>query len=264
MGDTDVIGRVIGPEPGYIGVDATVMFGDESVLGMDYGITLTNGATAGDSEKSWWATIGSETTLAMDYIWLSDDNDASFEIAVPNGKYVVTMGGGNAGWDVNELRGRMEGTVYGSTNPGAINDDVYILDVASTFRIDGGTVLGWKLEDIEVHDTLGGFGFETWGGNNSHDGDSWTHVEIGYLERQIVTVTDGRLSVFGFQAFGQEGHLCFLEVLPYTCESVIAAGFGSDADVNGDCNVNFNDFAILAEHWMECNDPDDNSCTKNW
>ncbi len=33
------------------------------------------------------------------------------------------------------------------------------------------------------------------------------------------------------------------------CETIIAG------DINGDCIVNFDDFALIAYHWLECTDP---------
>jgi len=33
------------------------------------------------------------------------------------------------------------------------------------------------------------------------------------------------------------------------CEIIVAG------DINGDCKVNFTDFAIMAEHWLEDNSP---------
>lgn len=37
-----------------------------------------------------------------------------------------------------------------------------------------------------------------------------------------------------------------------------------DGDVNGNCYIDFGDFSELASEWMQCNDPNDLSCTPNW
>jgi hypothetical protein len=51
---------------------------------------------------------------------------------------------------------------------------------------------------------------------------------------------------------------------PKTCQEVIDRGYDSIADLNGDCKVNFLDFAELALNWAKCNDPLNSKCTKNW
>ncbi len=85
---------------------------------------------------------------------------------------------------------------------------------------------------------------------------------------------------------------------PENCAEVHAAGFGLASDVNSDCYVNYKDleliadcwlitdrvefsecqgadldmlgdinlidFAMFAEQWLQCNDPEDPCCTPNW
>ncbi len=48
------------------------------------------------------------------------------------------------------------------------------------------------------------------------------------------------------------------------CQSVLDAGFGIKSDLNGDCDVNFRDFVLLAENWLKCNNPQDVNCIRNW
>jgi hypothetical protein len=48
------------------------------------------------------------------------------------------------------------------------------------------------------------------------------------------------------------------------CQAVQDAGFGIESDLNGDCEVNFLDFVLLAENWLNCNNPHDVNCTRNW
>ena len=213
MGQGDLYGIPIAPEPGYIGVDATTMFGEQQVNGMDYGITLYDGAsTAVGSEKSSWHTRSSQTSLALDYIYFNNKRSA-FEMELPNGDYTVTVAGGNAAWDENEIRLRMEGHVYGSLNEPALADNVYILDVCPANRGDDG-YLTWTLEDKEQHNAMSGYGIRTWGGNNAHAGDplpqTFQHMEIGYLQNQPITVTDGMLSISGWEYGGTK--ICFVEI----------------------------------------------------
>ena len=51
---------------------------------------------------------------------------------------------------------------------------------------------------------------------------------------------------------------------PTTCEAVIAAELTLVGDVNSDCYVNLEDFALLTGNWLMCNDPEDVSCIPNW
>lgn len=45
------------------------------------------------------------------------------------------------------------------------------------------------------------------------------------------------------------------------CEEVINMGLLIDGDINKDCYVNMLDLALMANHWLECNDPADENCT---
>ncbi len=73
MGQGDYYGIPITPEPGYIGVDATMMYGDQQAYGLDYGITLYDGAsTAVGDHKSSWHTRNSQTSLAIDFVYFND------------------------------------------------------------------------------------------------------------------------------------------------------------------------------------------------
>jgi len=44
------------------------------------------------------------------------------------------------------------------------------------------------------------------------------------------------------------------------CAEAIAAGISIPADINLDCVVNLEDFAIIASQWMDCNDPSGVNC----
>lgn len=207
MGEEDHDGDIIAPEPGYIGVAADTLYGAQNYNGHDYGITFLNGGSTGASQKSSWHTRSSQTSLAIDYVWM---DDAFFELEVPNGDYTVTVAGGNSAWDENEVRLWMEGNIYGSANDPARAANVYILDVVPIDRGADG-YLTWTIEDKEQHDTMSGYGIETWGANNTHGPeDNFMHMEIAYLQEETVTVTDGRLSIYGWKY--DVGKLNFLEV----------------------------------------------------
>jgi hypothetical protein len=50
---------------------------------------------------------------------------------------------------------------------------------------------------------------------------------------------------------------------PQTCQEAVERGYGKTGDINGDCKVDFLDFADMAVDWMVCNDPQDD-CIQNW
>jgi hypothetical protein len=50
----------------------------------------------------------------------------------------------------------------------------------------------------------------------------------------------------------------------FNCQEYIDCGYGLPADLNRDCKINFDDFAIFASNWLKCNDPRDPNCSPNW
>ncbi len=53
-------------------------------------------------------------------------------------------------------------------------------------------------------------------------------------------------------------------VLALDCNTVRSFGYKLDSDLSGDCYVNFKDFAVFAQEWLECNEPNDPNCTHPW
>ncbi|MBN1123632.1 MAG: LamG domain-containing protein [Sedimentisphaerales bacterium] len=51
-----------------------------------------------------------------------------------------------------------------------------------------------------------------------------------------------------------------IEIVPPSCQDVIDAGLILDGDINKDCRVTLEDFAILAANWAKCNHPADPAC----
>ena len=51
---------------------------------------------------------------------------------------------------------------------------------------------------------------------------------------------------------------------PETCVEALRKGYDLSGDVNKDCYVNLVDYAMIAEDWMECNDPENDNCLGNW
>jgi hypothetical protein len=53
---------------------------------------------------------------------------------------------------------------------------------------------------------------------------------------------------------------------PKNCQEAIDRGYGAVVDLNGDCRIDFVDFAtfVSSGSWGLCNDPCDPECTPNW
>ncbi|MBN1817112.1 MAG: LamG domain-containing protein [Sedimentisphaerales bacterium] len=51
-----------------------------------------------------------------------------------------------------------------------------------------------------------------------------------------------------------------VDVISPTCQDVIDAGLTLVGDINKDCRVTLEDFAILAAQWAKCNNPADSNC----
>jgi hypothetical protein len=47
---------------------------------------------------------------------------------------------------------------------------------------------------------------------------------------------------------------------PGNCAQIWSRGYGMAMDLNHDCKIDFEDFAIMAANWMKCNDPADTAC----
>jgi hypothetical protein len=51
---------------------------------------------------------------------------------------------------------------------------------------------------------------------------------------------------------------------PSSCAEKIERGLGLKGDLDGDCDVDFYDYAIFASEWLKCDDPSNPNCTANW
>jgi len=54
--------------------------------------------------------------------------------------------------------------------------------------------------------------------------------------------------------------LYYLAWKPKNCQDAIGRGYGTVADRNQDCTIDFTDFATIASQWKLCNDPCDANC----
>ena len=71
--------------------------------------------------------------------------------------------------------------------------------------------------------------------------------------------------VFAGDACSQPGPLVSQEYVltlpgPRNCAEVYQAGLGVPTDLNQDCRVNLVDFALIANDWPRCNNPEDENC----
>lgn len=55
-----------------------------------------------------------------------------------------------------------------------------------------------------------------------------------------------------------------LVVTPKTCAEVFTLGKGLAGDLDQNCRVDLKDFAVLADEWFVCNDPNNPVCIVNW
>jgi hypothetical protein len=51
---------------------------------------------------------------------------------------------------------------------------------------------------------------------------------------------------------------------PANCQSYALLGYVLDGDVNGNCKADMSDFALIGQDWLNCNDPLESTCVKNW
>ena len=254
------------PATDYVHVDSTTAYGYDAGTDWTYGVFGTV-----ISEDYWgsWQTRNTPDELTLNGLRFDDDYGdylSGFEVEVPNGEYLVTVGAGKVGWNcVGKIM--VEGQFYSGT---VNSENLYVLDVSPnnlppddpTHPNDSDGYLTWTLsQDYEMHAPMYYGQIQTWGYNNNNP--YFAAAECLYLERQPVVVTDGKLTVQGM-LIAEYFCLNFLEITPNTCQGVIDVGYRLKGDVNGDCKVNFMDFADLARQWLICNDPNDPSCMATW
>ena len=52
--------------------------------------------------------------------------------------------------------------------------------------------------------------------------------------------------------------------VPTTCWDAMKAGYNLKNDLNSDCFVDFEDFALLASDWLQCVNPNIVECKHPW
>ena len=61
-----------------------------------------------------------------------------------------------------------------------------------------------------------------------------------------------------------EGRLIELRSVGLTCQEAVQSGLSFATDLNGNCVVDIGDVAFLAQAWLNCIDPQDETCDHPW
>jgi hypothetical protein len=234
------------PTHGYIHVDHTTVYSpalgygfedvnDVAQFGQDY---------IGHFEGETYAI--SNNSLIRDCVWWNFPwGMATFNVDLPNGDYLVTMGTGGVSYNRNH-KPIVEGIIYefegGNFSPAGA--PLYTLNVFQD---------NWDPNDL-VETAYGNI--FTYGHNQSN-GDA----EILYLERERVAVRDYQLNIGGRGSSDYQS-LTFLEIVPATCEGLLNIVGKLAGDINEDCYVNLLDLAEIGAVWQECDGPADSNCTE--
>jgi hypothetical protein len=88
-----------------------------------------------------------------------------------------------------------------------------------------------------------------------------TPTDPAYFTFDTVSIlVDGRAFPDDDASFSVDNVWVTYDLYPDNCEQIILLGGGSASDINEDCHVNNDDFALLAADWLNCNDPNDIAC----
>jgi len=266
------------PAPDYLHVDLMTTYGYDPNTDLTYGIfgPGTAGVTADD--HSSWQTRKTPTDLTLTGLRFPNANfpyETGFELEVPNGTYLVTVFAGNVAWNntgriMMEGGGGAEGLRYSATDNPA---NLYMVDVFPDIDPGPGTsdgILTWTQDqNYTKHGALYFGQIKTWGYNN--DNPYLSAAEGLYLQDQSVTITDGKLTVYGISYNGEtEVLLNYIEVVkepvlpPVNCNEVWQNDFGLSADLDQDCHVGLDDLGEFLNNWLVCNDPLEPGCIRNY
>lgn len=84
------------------------------------------------------------------------------------------------------------------------------------------------------------------------------HQDYAMLIRDWQRCNDPNNPDCDFTAFLPLGYI------PSSCHGMWQSGFGIDSDLNRDCYVDLLDLVVLGDEWLNCNDPQDGRCQRNW
>lgn len=135
---------------------------------------------------------------------------------------------------------------------------IYAADNSITIAIDNGTTFSWiKTTNVPADFSTMANGFS----------DPDRHSIIGsYVGASDFTGFDGRIesiAIWDKALTTTEADDVNLGNVFVSCSEVIP-GYRLSGDANGDCKVDFADFAAMGENWGACNIPGDALCVSNW
>lgn len=120
----------------------------------------------------------------------------------------------------------------------------------TTLRVEIATPIysDWKNDSTDMQLTAG---MDIYEFVNIFD-DFWEYADSQSVDGVQVTYSDSKVMEVA-------SAIRLLNSLPGTCAD-FPAGIRNYADFAGDCSVNFEDFAVFALDWLECNDPENVNC----
>ena len=97
-----------------------------------------------------------------------------------------------------------------------------------------------------------------------HNGTNWVYL-ISSSTGANFTMNHIDLFRFGqdsgiYSGRFQIDYIAWNQSAPTNCAEVFAKGFGNPMDLNQDCYVDLQDYALLAANWLFCNNPADEEC----
>jgi len=138
---------------------------------------------------------------------------------------------------------------------------IYI-SMSNNYTYSSGTNIAWRQYDGSAYDIF------------FYDGDEVTQVtNTPGISEQIIGVSGDSVYYkyaivvsYPYDVSYRLFHAVKYETVggPLDCNTVRSFGYTLDSDLSSDCYVNFKDFAVFAQEWLECNDPNDPNCTHPW
>jgi len=180
-----------------------------------------------------WAIAGGSNTGGLAYVgWIGQGN---LEVGATNYQY------GSVFYHFHTYDLFNGGTVTNSANYQGNYEHIYVATTAAVPT----TTNGWDGFSITPYDQE--FYTNYWG-----EGIYTANIPVGVKEFWVVISKPGRpeppMSANSYQRY--------LNVVPTVIVDPNGCVSNIQSDINGDCIVNFKDFAVAAANWMECTDAD--------
>ncbi len=235
--NSGVTGAVTVDNGGTLDVAREIIVGDEGVGSLnivDSSVSCYNMFVSDSEDGEGALVVSGNSSLDVDH-WLVLDMDSEAASFTLSGSAATVHLGGAKFYGDSTTTFLMDG-VMGVGSGIVVDTDIYI---TGNFTVAGNTVDGTytlvtapviTVNDSETDPLL------------TEPLQTYEVVDFGTYQELQVTIQES----------------------PTTCEAVIAAELALVGDVNSDCYVNLEDFALLTGNWLMCNDPEDVSCIPNW